>query len=97
MEYTDENKIYTEKIRCELLYKSRYIEKPNSDELYTIVVLYEKEESNKIQKKWKSYKSNKKERRLIKNIRNRETGLPFSFGKRTYKFNSDIKYLKSLK
>ena len=53
--------------------------------------------ATKIQKKWKSYKSNKQKRRLIKNIRNRETGLPFSFGKRTYKFDSDIKYLKSLK
>jgi len=52
MEYTDENKIHTEKIHCELLYKCSYIEKPNSDELYTIILLYEKEESNKVQKKW---------------------------------------------
>ena len=53
--------------------------------------------ATKIQKKWKSHKFNKQKKRLIKNIRNRETGLPFSFGKRTYKFNSDIKYLESLK
>ena len=54
--------------------------------------------ANKIQKNWKSYNTLlKQKRRLIKNIRNRETGLPFSFGKRTYKFESDIKYLKSLK
>ena len=53
--------------------------------------------ATKIQKKWKSHKFNKQKKRLIKNIRNRETGLPFSFGKRTYKFDSDIKYLESLK
>ena len=54
--------------------------------------------ANKIQKNWKSYNTLlKQKRRLIKNIRNRETGLPFSFGKRTYKFDSDIKYLESLK
>ena len=54
--------------------------------------------ANKIQKKWKSYnKLLKQKRRLIRNIRNRETGLPFSFGKkRTYKFELDIKYLESL-
>ena len=55
--------------------------------------------ANKIQKKWKSYnKLLKQRRRLIKNIRNRETGLPFSFEKKiTYKLDSDIKYLESLK
>ena len=55
--------------------------------------------ATKIQKKWKSYKFNKQKKRLMKNIRNRETGLPFSFGKTTYKNNLkylklDIKYLK---
>jgi len=58
--------------------------------------------ATKIQKSYKLYKFNKQKKRLMKNIRNRETGLPFSFGKITYKnnlkyLNSDIKYLESLK
>ena len=53
--------------------------------------------ATKIQNSYKSYKLklfNKQRRRLIENIRNRETGLPLI--KKTYKLDSDIKYLKSI-
>lgn len=49
MEYTDENKIDTDKIHCELLYMCNYIQKPNSDELYTILKIYEREST---EQKW---------------------------------------------
>lgn len=48
--------------------------------------------ATKIQKSYKLYKFNKQKRRLIKNIRNRETGLPFSFEKKK-NLDLDINYL----
>ena len=42
MEYTNENKLDSHLIHCELLYICDYIQKPNSDELYTVIELFEK-------------------------------------------------------